>query len=202
MRNRKWEVGSEEKKRTAIRAIKKRGVPRNLVFIFLLFLISHSVFPVSVSADVLERIVAIVNDDVILLSEFKEELRRVEEYGSDFSEEGVLNDMINKMLLLNEAKKFRLNTRSSRSEITVEDHDIVNEYVERRIKAFIHVPYEDIEAYYRENSERFEGREFYDVRDDIEQYLIREELKFRVQDHIDELRKKSYIRIQLETGGD
>ncbi len=39
---------------------------------------------------------------------------------------------------------------------------------------------------------------FYDARDEIEGHIIEGELEKKLREHINELRKRSYIRIQLE----
>ncbi|MBI4839300.1 MAG: hypothetical protein HY806_09230, partial [Nitrospirae bacterium] len=43
----------------------------------------------------------------------------------------------------------------------------------------------------------FKGKDFYDVRNDIETYLVEKQLNRKLLEHINELREKSYIRIQL-----
>jgi hypothetical protein len=139
-----------------------------------------------------------VNDDVIMLSEFKEALKSAEKSDISISEEIILNEMINRMLLLNEAKKFWISVPGNRRKTAEDEGAIINEYINRRIKAFIYIPYEDIEYYYTRNLERFEDKEFYDVRDEIEDYLLKEEISIRLSEYIEELRKTSYIRIQLK----
>ena len=146
-----------------------------------------------VSAEVLERVVAVVNDEVILLSDFQKELSSREAAAPGLSEAEVLDDMVNSLLLLQEARKFRLNNTAANTEVS-----IVALYIERVIKSLIHVPYEEIEAYYAANGELYGDREFYDVKDDIETILIEQELKIRMLRHTEELRARSYIRIQLE----
>jgi hypothetical protein len=150
-------------------------------------------------AEVLERIVAIVNDDVILLSEFKEAFRSVEESGEKISEKGFLDEMINNLLLLKEAKKFSFYISNKSDKAVMDEKAIINEYIDRRIKVFIRIPYDEIESYYSENKALFEGKEFYDAKDEIEEYLIGKELNIRVNEYIKDLRKKHYIRIQLKT---
>ena len=149
-------------------------------------------------AEVLERIVAVVDDDVILLSEFREAFRAVEQSGEKISEEGFLDEMINNLLLLKEAKKFSFYVSSESDKAVMDEKAIINEYIDRRIKVFIRIPYDEIESYYSENKPLFEGKEFYDVKDEIEEYLIGKELTTRVNEYIEDLRKKHYIRIQLK----
>lgn len=150
-----------------------------------------------VHGEMLERIVAIVNEEVILLSEFKEVLRSEREKDSSLSEETVLDGMINSMLLLAEAKRFRVDDTDIHPEDAVHNRRIIRDYIDRRLRAFIHIPYEDIEYYYEQNAVRFEGREFYTARDQIEDILTEKQLSARLHEHIELLRAKAYIRIQL-----
>ncbi|GBD97718.1 chaperone SurA [bacterium BMS3Abin06] len=170
------------------------SVSPSLILIIALF--AHVLLTGSVCAEVLERIVAIVNDDVILLSEYREAIEIAKKSGSSISEETILDEMINRRLLLNEAKKFWIGVPGIRHKAGMDDSAVISEYIDRRIKAFIHIPYEDIESYYITNRKLFAGKEFYDVRDEIEDYLIKEKLSIRLREYIEELRKNSYIRIQ------
>lgn len=148
-------------------------------------------------AGVVERVVAIVDDDVILLSEFEEALRDNERSGGETEGQKVLEHLVNRVLLLEQAKRFRIGNAGAYGEIK-EDESIIDEYVEKRIKATIHIPYEKIESYYLNNMERYGDKSLYEVRDEIEGLLIRKELEKKLTEHIDELRKRAYIRIQLQ----
>ena len=65
-----------------------------------------------VSSEVLDRVVAVVNDEVILLTELKNEMSAQKESGSGLTAAEVLDDMINTLVLLDEAdrKSTRLNS--------------------------------------------------------------------------------------------
>ena len=145
-----------------------------------------------VSSEVLDMVVAVVNDEVILLTELKIEISARKEFGSGLSAAEVLDDMINRLILLEEARKFMLNTTSENID------SIIALYVDRRIKAMIYIPFEELESYYADNRELYGDKEFYDVKDEIESYMIVNELKTRMLKHTQELRSRSYIRIQLE----
>ncbi len=149
-------------------------------------------------AEVLERIVAIVNDDVILLSELEEAFQTAKKSDKGVTRDLVLDEMIDKALLLEQAKRFRLG-KSAAHQRPVNNKKLVDEYIERRIRALIHTPFRDIESYYMSNMKQFNNKDFYEVKDEIESYLVEKELEKKLLGHIDELRKSSYIRIQLET---
>ena len=149
--------------------------------------------PVYIAAEILERVVAIVDDEVVLLSEFEESVRLAEEAGERLSEELIINQIINKIILLREARKIGLIKNSENQE---DESSIINEFVDKRIKAFIHIPYREIEHYFESNE--FEGKELYDVKDEIEKLIVSKELVKRLREYIEEQRKKSYVRIQLK----
>lgn len=151
----------------------------------------------AVQAEVLERIVAVVNDEVILLSEFQSALQSANEADSGVSGEIVLNEMINSMLLLIEAKKYRTGGSDINPQNTIDNKTVIREDIDRRIKAFIHIPYENIEHYFDLNRQLFAGKEFSDVRDDIEEILLEKELSAKLGEYTKELRGKARIRIQL-----
>jgi len=150
-----------------------------------------------VHSEILDRIVAIVNDDVILLSEYKEALQAAEKSGKQLTDDMVLNEMIDRMLILEQAKRLRLDVIEDATGAVDKDRTI-NEYIERRIKAFVHVPIDKIESYYLSNKEQFGNKTFSEAKDEIEDRLTEGELKTKIAEHMAELRRKAYIRIQKE----
>jgi hypothetical protein len=178
---------------------KEEMVNKKIIFkslIFILLLTSYFLPPTSSHSKVLERIVAIVNNDVILLSEFEEAFQAAKKSDEKVTEGKVLDEMINRLLFLEQAKKFRLGTAGD-SAGTMDDDKIISEYVDRRIKSFIHIPIDEIESYYVHNREQYGGKPFYEVKDEIEEHLIEGEMKIKLAEHVAELRKKAYIRIQI-----
>ncbi len=152
----------------------------------------------SAYAEILERVVAIVDDEAILLSEFEDALNTVNKSGEAYTREEVMNQMISRVLLVRESEKYGFKGRKSRIK---DEKGIVNEYIEKRIKAFIHISYSEIEAFFEENKSRFPGKEVREARGEIEAYLVSKELNKRLREHIDELKQKAYVRIQLEDYG-
>jgi hypothetical protein len=160
-----------------------------MIMCLLLFCVAH--------AEVVERIVAVVNDEVILLSEFNESLRQAKETGEAVKESEIIDRMINNLLLLEQAKKFSFERHDKALE-SMDQGEIIDNYIEKRIRALIYVPFRDIEAYYYNNIEKYDDRVLYDVRKDIEEYLLERTLEIKIQEHIDELREKARIRVQLD----
>ena len=121
------------------------------------------------SAEVLrDWVVAFVDDEAITNSELQEQYRETLKITPDISKEEVLNTMINRILILREAKKYRIEGPSPDA--------VIKEYIDLKERAFIRVPETEIEKYFKENSSMFSGKGYEDVRDDIEQYLIEKEL--------------------------
>ncbi len=180
---------------------------KRIFFIFLLVPCLLSLITV-VYAEVLDKVVAIVDDEVITLSEFNEAYQKASYSGMEITREEVLDSMINRILLLKQVKRF--NIKYSTVVQTIEDeNELINEYIERKLKSFIRIPFEEIELFYKRNKESFlsqripedrkNTKDLYDVKDEVETYLIEKELNKRLITHIEELRKEAYIKIQLTT---
>lgn len=184
-------VNSEQYKNTptTARNIFSGIIHHSLLLIFLL-LTCHLSLVTVVSAEVIERIVAVVDDDAITLSEFDNALQTAV---NPEAKTDVLNGMINRILLLRQAKKFKLEDSQA-----ADDNTLINDYIEKRLKALIRISPEEIELFYEKNKKSFGDKDFYDARNEIETYLIEKELNRKLLEHIKELREKSYIRIQME----
>jgi parvulin-like peptidyl-prolyl isomerase len=155
------------------------------IFIFFCLLSTlYCLLPFVSWAEVVDRIVAIVNDEVITLSELKER-SRIEKR----AEKEVLEAMINRVLLLSEAKRLGI------AGLEEGDNLIIERFIERRIKAFILIPLERAKEFYEKNKEEFRGKEFSEVREEINLFLIEQETNKRLEEYLIELKKKADIRI-------
>lgn len=159
------------------------------VFVFNIGIYCH--------AEMLDRVVAIINDDVILHSAFSKAFETAMEYDPDVTESDVLDEMIDRLLLLKEARKFRLTSSDDEQGKVKDDKVIIKEYIDVRLKGFIHVPYEDVEYYYYQKKDSFSDKDFFDVRNEIEEYLIEQELNIKLIEYIEDLKRNAYIRVQL-----
>lgn len=135
-------------------------------------------------AEIVDRIVATVNDEVITLSDLKER-----EKIDKRAETKILEGMITTVLLLQEAKMLGMAGTEE------DDNLIIERFIERRIRAFILIPLERAKDFYERNKEEFRGKEFSEVRDEINHYLIEEETNKRLEEYLIELKKKADIRI-------
>lgn len=118
--------------------------------------------------------------------------------GIEIKKRDVLDSLIKRLLLLKQAKKFTIE-HSSAIRSTDDENALIKEYIERNLKSFIRIPFEEIELFYKSNKKAFNGKDFYDVREEIEAYLVEEALNKRLFKHIEELRKEAYIKIQTDS---
>ena len=140
-------------------------------------------------AEILERVVAYVNDTAITFSEFRENAQRTRKTLGNVSDEEIINSMINRRLLLQEAEKMRLEAPGK--------EELVRQYIDIKIKSSIIISDDDIGRFYMENSGQFKDQDYFAVRDEIEKYLFEAEVNKQLKKHIDELRTKADIKIQL-----
>jgi hypothetical protein len=142
------------------------------------------------SAAIFDRVVAFVGDQAITLSEFREQYNKTLKVSPDVTKNDVINTMINRLLLLKEARKYRIEAPTP--------DEMIREYIDFKVRAFIRVNDSDVEAFYKKNIDRFEGKGYEEVRGEIEKYLTEKELNERLKALLEDLRMKAYIKIQLE----
>lgn len=159
---------------------------------YLLSVALCSMLCASVSlAAISDRVIAFVDDHAITLSELEESYKTANALSRSITREEVLNTMINRVILLNEAKKYRIEAP------TIDE--VLKEYIDLKIRAFIRVNDADIEEFYNANMKNFQGKNYEDVRDEIDMFLTEKELNERLKETLNDLRKKAYIRIYLDT---
>ncbi len=155
-----------------------------LCFVFCLLSSSYS------HAEIIERVVAYVNNNAITLSEFQKNAQKTRKRLGNVSDSEIINAMINNLLLVEEAKNMRLEAP--------DNDELVKEYIDIKIKPAIIIREEDMERFYNENRGRFKGQDYIAVRDEIEKYLLELETNKQLKNYIEELRAKSDIKIQLK----
>jgi hypothetical protein len=165
---------------------------RCTIFLFSCFLLvtCHLSLVTASYAELIDRVVAFVNERAITLSELRETYERTKKVQPDISTDEVLNTMINRVLLLGDARKLKIEAKS--------DEDVLNEYMELKVRAFVRVTEEDIEDYYRKNEQEFREAPFETVRDKIEEYLEEREINNLLRRQIAELRARAYVKVLLK----
>jgi len=140
-------------------------------------------------AGLIDRIVAYIDDQAVTYSEFEERFAKMKEIIPGITKEEALNSMINTLLLLNQARRMKLEASS--------DDDLIKEYVDVKIKSRIVIKEETLNEYYLKHKQEFGGKDYLAVREGIEKYLTELETNKRLKEHIEELRHQSNIVIQL-----
>lgn len=175
----------------------KKNDNKKLTISIVLLIVSSFLFINSAYAELLERIVAVVNEEIILLSELKNEVQLRKAQGAEVSDSEALDEMINRRLLLGQAKRMKIEGDAESDKLSANDDIVINDYIERRVKAFIHIPLKDMEDYYNDNSGAYGNKKFYEIKGEIETKLIETKLKEKLQEHLRDLRRDSYVRVQL-----
>jgi hypothetical protein len=152
-----------------------------LALLLLLFFAAPS------GTEVVDKVVAFINDYSITFRELEDSYKRASATKPDISKEEVLHTMINRQILLNEAKRLRFQAE--------DDDDILKEYIDLKITAFVKVSEDEIQRFYEENREDLGAVEFDAVHDSIEEYLREREINIRIKKHIEELRAKVHIKV-------
>lgn len=166
------------------RAHSRKGIAM-LCSIFFLFFALHSL----PYAGIKDRIVASVDNTAITLSDLEKKYADTVKLTPNITKDEVLNTMINRVLLLREAKKIRLEAPS--------EDEMIKEYIDLKIRTFIRIKEEEARDFYSKHVTNFEGKEFEEVREDIENYLTENELNQLLKSHINELRGNVCVKIQL-----
>jgi hypothetical protein len=145
----------------------------------------------------IERIVAIVNDDVILQSELQEAVKRETAGAKAVDRKVVLDSLIARILILQEVHRTDPGVESYIAG-SREENELVSDYIKKRIVSLIHVPFREIEEYYNQHREEYGGRDVYSVWADIEEILRKKKTPSAIAEHVRKLREKAYIRVQVD----
>jgi len=158
-----------------------------ILICILLLVTCHFLLVTDGSAAISDRVIAFVDNDAITMNELDEQYKITTKISPDITIGEVLDTMINKILILREARKYRIEASSL--------EQVIKEYIDLKVRAFIRVGESDIVKFYQENKANFSGKEFEDVRDEIDTYLTEKELNDRLKELLKELRRDAYIRI-------
>lgn len=142
------------------------------------------------SAGLIDRVVAFVDDIAITLREFEETYEKTRKVKPDISREEVLNTFINRVLLLKEAKRLRVEAKT--------DDELINDYIELKVRSLVRIKEEEVRAFYEGHASEFGGSPFEEVREKIEEYLTERETNSQLRKHIDELKAKAYVKIVMK----
>jgi hypothetical protein len=162
-----------------------KALIRILIFLCVLCILQAGSF-----AAVIDQVVAFVDDQAITMSELEEQYAKAVKITPDITRREVLDTMVNRFVLLREAKRLRMEAP--------DDEKLLEEYIDIKVAAFIKVSDDDIKKFYEANRDEFGGQELAALRDKIEQYLREREVNEKLKKHIEELKKKAYIKVLLD----
>lgn len=155
---------------------------------FILALVTlFSVFFTSVAtSEVIDRVIAYVDNQAITLRDFEKVATKMKEKIPTIKNEEIIETMINRALLLKKAKEVF---------IEGEDEELINNYIDLKVKSTIVIPEDKIRQYYDENKTQFNNIPYTSVRSEIEKYLFEKELNIKLKEHIEELKQNAEIKI-------
>jgi len=138
------------------------------------------------SGEVLDEVAAFIDNQAITLSELDDNYSQARKINPGITREQVLETMINRKLLLDEARKM---------DLKAPDEDaLLKEYTKLKVRSFILVTDNEIKSFFEDNKEQFGGKSLLEVKDQIREFLTEKEVNERLRQHIQELREKAYIK--------
>lgn len=152
---------------------------------FLLFTFFYS----TSSAKLIDKVVAYVNDTAITYSEVKENYEITKKTIPDITIKDIILSMINRQLLIEDAKNLRLEAEN--------EDEMIKLYIDLKIGSLIFIKEEDIINFYNQHEQEFKGKEYLTVREEIERYLFHLEMNKRIKKHLEELRLKNEVKILI-----
>jgi hypothetical protein len=161
---------------------------RSKAFIWAALLLA--VLAVSAPAAVIDRVVAFVEDEPILQSELDQAYEAARTLEPSITMREVLRTLVNRKLLLREARKLFPETS--------DEDRLIRDYIDLKVRAFIRVSEEEARAFYEENRASMEGAAYEAVKDRIELLLEEREVNRRLASHIGDLQSKAEVRVLLE----
>ncbi|MBI5212666.1 MAG: hypothetical protein HY957_04755 [Nitrospirae bacterium] len=132
--------------------------------------------------------VAYVDETAVTLSELRDYYLEAKKT-ANITEEEALNSMINRLLLLKEARAMKLEAQT--------DDELLKDYIDIKIGSLILIKEDAVISFYNEHLKEFKGKDYLTVRDTIEKYLFEAEINRQLKKHIEELRTNSEVRIRL-----
>lgn len=140
-------------------------------------------------AALLDRVAAYVGNEAVTLGELEDKYEAAKKISPDIQRVEVLNTMINRLLLKREAARRKITGPS--------DDAIIEQFIDLTIRSYIIIKYDEIEKFFVENPGKFPLTDIEDIRSEVEKYLTEREVNRRLATLIEELRKQSYVKIQL-----
>jgi len=178
-------------KKSLFTACQVKSTIQIVVFIILsLFTVHGSLCFGQAETELIDRVVAFVDSNAITLSALRENYEKTKKAQPGVTMTEVLQTMVNRLLILNDAKRLKFEAKT--------DEEMINLYMEMKVKAFVQVKEAAMEEYYRQHEQELKGAPYESVRDKIEEVLTEKEINRLLKKDIEELRKKAYVKIELD----
>lgn len=159
----------------------------NTLLYILIFILLNIPQDCNSSTIIIDRLVAYVDDQAITLSELEGEARKIVKTNPQITQKELLESLINRLLLLKEARKIKLEAQS--------EEELINAYIDIRIKSRIFIKEEHVSEFYDKHKDEFKGQDELLVREQIEKYLLEKEFNDILKKHLEELRQMAEIKI-------
>lgn len=155
-------------------------------YILVLVMLFNIIFISIGNCEIINRVIAYVDDQVITLKDFMEFKDKITEKFPEITNKEIIELLINRKLLAKKGKELFFEGQ---------EEDIINNYIELKVKSKIIITENQIKDYY-ENNKKFLGTESYlSLREQIEKYLFEKELNIKLKNFIQDLKAESDIKI-------
>lgn len=147
------------------------------------------------------QVVADVNGKKISLNYLKQELKKLPEntqnnFENDYP--GFLEELITKEVLLQEAKRFKIDTINGVTERIKQDKNkkdniLIEELIKRNVLPKVQVNEEEVRKFHKENKGQMQGLSYEQMKSQIQAFLLQQKQQETVESYITELRNKAKI---------
>lgn len=157
-------------------------------YILVLGMLFSILFTEICESVLINRVIAYVDDQAITLRDFIKFKREIIKKIPDISNKEILELMINRKLLLKRAKELFLEG---------DEEELLNNYIDLKIKSQVIVTENQIREYYEKNKDILGSESYYSIRDQIEKYLFEKEFNRKLKEFIQELKNFSEVKINF-----
>lgn len=157
-------------------------------YILVLGMLFSILFTEICESVLINRVIAYVDDQAITLRDFIKFKREIIKKIPDISNKEILELMINRKLLLKRAKELFLEG---------DEEELLNNYIDLKIKSQVIVTENQIREYYEKNKDILGSESYYSIRDQIEKYLFEKEFNRKLKEFIQELKNSSEVKINF-----
>lgn len=157
------------------------------VLVMLFSLLMVCLLPERALSELIDRVMASVDDEAITSFDLEGFIAKMKARGIRVTGKEALDTLVNRKLLIGEARKLRLEAES--------DDRLIERYIEIKIRPFVFVKQEEVRAYFEEHKENFKGVDYLQVRPKIERLIFEKKLNGAIKRHLRMLKKRHSVKI-------